>query len=1225
MRKFARSLAVIMAFAMAGSTVCAGSGAYGSAQRVYAAEVQNQEGQEEPVAEAQNQDDQEESVAELAAASGLGVAKHSKSDIIAQIKKNGAYPSDAVTYKKAYKTKSPYYEGALSDATLKKALATLNNVRYIAGLNYNVTLDSTYTAQCQAGAYVDYLIDDLRHDPRKPSGMSDALYKKGYAGCSSSNIAMGSSTLNSCILYSWMYDSDSSNIRYVGHRGWCLNPTMGKTGFGVAGIYMSMYALDMSNNSSIKNVAWPAQTMPLEYFGNDYAWSLFTGQNETESRVKVTLKRKSDGRTWTFSKGKANGDFYVSNDYQKGAIVFRPKGITEYKAGDVFTVSVTGVSTPVTYTVSFFSLGDASHNHKLKLSATPNFNTMKATVVGKCNECNKSYKATANIKITTSGVSCGYKGIVSYSYSGVILNGKKYNGTGKAKVTSLPHMYGKPTFQWSGKSCTASRLCSRCKKTSKTACKVTSKSTATCTAAGQTTYTATYGSYSSTKKVAAAKLAHKFTKYTSDKNATCTKDGTKTAKCDYGCGTKKTVTDTGTKLAHKYTKYTSDKNATCMKDGTKTAKCDYGCGAKKTVTEPGTKLAHKYTKYVSNNDATCTKDGTKTAKCDYGCGAVDTVIDKGSKILHVYTKYVSNGDATCTADGTKTAKCDYGCGAVDTVIDKGSKIPHVYTNYVSNGDATCTADGTKTAKCDYGCGAVDTVIDTGSKIPHVYTKYVPNDDATCTADGTKTAHCDYGCGATDTVTDEGSMIPHVYTNYVSNGDATCMADGTKTAHCDYGCGATDTVTDRGSRLPHVFVNYVSNEDATCTADGTKTAYCDYGCGTTDTLIDEGTRIPHVYTNYVSNEDATCTADGTKTAHCDYGCGTTDTVTDEGTKIPHVFTDYVSNGDATCTADGTKTALCDYGCGAADTITDKGSMLPHSLTDERIVTKKARVHSDGVVSGRCSECGKIIPTGKIAAIDKVVTNNSRMLYDGSEKTASVTAYDTDGEQIPRSQYILSYDDNISSGIVHVTMTFRGDYEGTLKGSFRIYPMSTSVRSVTNVYGGMKLTWNKVPDGTGYVIYRNVNGGAYKRIKRISGIGLTTYTDTVARVNGNRYAYKIYVYRKSGDVTLFSTASSPKAAYHMAAPVIKQTSNLSSGSLKITYTRNSKATGYQIQYADNAKFSGAKAVGVTGYNNLSKTITGLQKKTYYVRIRSFKKSGGVVSYSNWSSAKSVSVRK
>lgn len=488
MRKFARSLAVIMAFAMAGSTVCADLGAYGPVQKVYAAEVQNQEGQEEPVAEAQNQDDQEESVAELAAASGLGVAKHSKSDIIAQIKKNGAYPSDAVTYKKAYKTKSPYYEGALSDATLKKALATLNNVRYIAGLNYNVTLDSTYTAQCQAGAYVDYLIDDLTHDPRKPSGMSDALYKKGYAGCSSSNIAMGSSTLNSCILYSWMEDSDSSNIRYVGHRGWCLNPTMGKTGFGVAGIYMSMYAIDKSNNSSIKNVAWPAQTMPVEYFDKDYAWSLFTGQNETESRVKVTLKRKSDGKTWSFSKGKANGDFYVSNDYQEGTIVFRPKGIAGYRAGDSFTVNVTGVNKPVTYTVTFFSLGEASHNHKLSLSASPNFNTMKATVTGKCNECNKSYKATTSIKITTSGVSCGYTGTVSYSYSGVVLNGKKYNGTGKAKVTSLPHMYGKPTFTWSGTSCTASRLCSRCKKTSKTACKVTSKSTATCTAAGQTIY-----------------------------------------------------------------------------------------------------------------------------------------------------------------------------------------------------------------------------------------------------------------------------------------------------------------------------------------------------------------------------------------------------------------------------------------------------------------------------------------------------------------------------------------------------------------------------------------------------------------------------------------------------------------------------------------------------------------------------------------------------------------
>lgn len=44
MRKFARSLAVIMAFAMAGSTVCADLGAYGPVQKVYAAEVQNQEG-----------------------------------------------------------------------------------------------------------------------------------------------------------------------------------------------------------------------------------------------------------------------------------------------------------------------------------------------------------------------------------------------------------------------------------------------------------------------------------------------------------------------------------------------------------------------------------------------------------------------------------------------------------------------------------------------------------------------------------------------------------------------------------------------------------------------------------------------------------------------------------------------------------------------------------------------------------------------------------------------------------------------------------------------------------------------------------------------------------------------------------------------------------------------------------------------------------------------------
>ena len=57
---------------------------------------------------------------------------------------------------------------------------------------------------------------------------------------------------------------------------------------------------------------------------------------------------------------------------------------------------------------------------------------------------------------------------------------------------------------------------------------------------------------------------HNFANYYSNNNATCTADGTKTATCANGCGTRDTVTDTGSKKAH------IDNNH----DG----KCDNGCG-----------------------------------------------------------------------------------------------------------------------------------------------------------------------------------------------------------------------------------------------------------------------------------------------------------------------------------------------------------------------------------------------------------------------------------------------------------------------------------------------------------------------------------------------------------------------------------------------------------------------------------------------------------------------
>ena len=72
--------------------------------------------------------------------------------------------------------------------------------------------------------------------------------------------------------------------------------------------------------------------------------------------------------------------------------------------------------------------------------------------------------------------------------------------------------------------------------------------------------------------------------------------------------------------------------------------------------------------------------------------------------------------------------------------------------------------------------------------------------------------------------------------------------------------------------------------------------------------------------------------------------------------------------------------------------------------------------------------------------------------------------------------------------------------------------------------------------------------------------------------------------------------------------------------------SRITGYQIRFATNKKFTkGKKTVTVKDYQTVSKKVTKLKdKKTYYVRVRTYKTVSGVKYYSPWSKAKIVKTK-
>lgn len=267
-------------------------------------------------------------------------------------------------YEKAPKNKKPYRKGAVAKSTLKNGLNTLNFIRYVAGISSDVKVKQSYQTKAQAAAVVNYndKTSWISHYPAKPAGMNNSLYKQGASGSASSNLAAGQSTLYNAIVNGWMSDSDSYNITRVGHRRWCLNPSMKYTGFGIDGNVYAMYSFDKSGGESgVHGVHWPAHNTPLSLFDKADAWSISMGTViEKPKKIKVTLTRKRDQKRWVFTlknKKKTGNYMNVNNDSygQKGCIIFRPKSI-KYKKGDSFTVKISGTDFSFSYDVNFFSL-----------------------------------------------------------------------------------------------------------------------------------------------------------------------------------------------------------------------------------------------------------------------------------------------------------------------------------------------------------------------------------------------------------------------------------------------------------------------------------------------------------------------------------------------------------------------------------------------------------------------------------------------------------------------------------------------------------------------------------------------------------------------------------------------------------------------------------------------------------------------------------------------------
>ena len=597
--------------------------------------------------------------------------------------------------------------------------------------------------------------------------------------------------------------------------------------------------------------------------------------------------------------------------------------------------------------------------------------------------------------------------------------------------------------------------------------------------------------------------------------------------------------------------------------------------------------SHTYGSAVITKQPTCTSEGTKTKTCTQ-CGA--TVTETIAKLSHSYTTTVVA--PTCTADGYTLHMCSV-CGT--SYKDSTTKATgHSYGNSVVTKQPTCTAEGTKTKTCTK-CGA--TVTETIAKLSHSYTTTVVA--PTCTADGYTLHKCSV-CGTSykDSTT---KATGHSYGNSVVTKQPTCTSEGTKTKTCTK-CNAT--VTETIPKTSHKYANTVVAP--TCTTNGYTLHKCSV-CGTS--YKDNTTKATgHSYGNSVVTKQPTCTSEGTAIKTCTK-CNAT--VTE---KLPAKGHTAVTDKGypATCTTagktDGSHCSVCNTVIKVQTVINATGHK-----SSGWIVDKAASIGVKGSKHKECTVCKKVLETAEIPALSRisiskasVTLSTSTYAYDGKAKKPGVTVK-LNGKTLKNgTDYTVSYSNNTKVGTAKVTITGKGNYTGSvsktysIKNNFKkatVSGISTKAFTGKNITQSITVKYNgkALKKGTDYTVSYSSNKNIGTATVKITGKG--SYTGTITKT------FKINPAKQE----IQKLTAKSKAFF-------------------VDWAQKGSATGYEIQYATNSKFTSAKKVTITNKNTDTKTISKLSgKKKYYVRVRSYTTVKGTKYYGAWSASKSVTTKK
>ena len=309
--------------------------------------------------------------------------------------------------------------------------------------------------------------------------------------------------------------------------------------------------------------------------------------------------------------------------------------------------------------------------------------------------------------------------------------------------------------------------------------------------------------------------------------------------------------------------------------------------------------------------------------------------------------------------------------------------------------------------------------------------------------------------------------------------------------------------------------------------------------------------------------------------------------------------------------------------AGRTLTSGTDYTVSYSNNKNVGTSNVYVYGKGNYSGSLSAKFDIVPAKQ--QIQKLETKYKGFYIDWAQK-GSATGYDVE----------YSVNANMS-GAVSKHLTANKPDTLTVSGLSGDKTYYVRVRSYTNVNGKVYYgAWSDVKS------IKTANNDITKAT--VSGISTKAFTgkaitqnvtvkvgNTVLK-NGTDYTVSYSNNKKVGKATVKITGKGKYGGVITKTfkinPAKQEIQKLTAKSKAffVDWAQKGSATGYEIQYATNSKFTGAKKVTITNNKTDKTTVSKLSaNKKYYVRVRSYTTVGGTKYYGAWSAVKNVTTKK